>query len=688
MQDYAKVTTRQEVVALVREISEHEGPIGFDIETGYAGDEPIDGGSTDPNRGYIVGFSVSLREGHARYVPLRHDVGQNVENPDSTWRVFASVLQNTDVVAHNAAFEIRFCQRAGCDLNIVADTMLEAYALGRFEEQGLKPLTKEILGHEMTPIKTLFTRLTANATKTMRFNDLDTDDDAVIQYACEDADYCLRLHHRFQRMLAEDEQCQTINALEHDVLPVVVAMEDDGVGVDFDLLRRWESEADDFIEEMRQDVLNDLASLAGMTRFEMLKAAQDLTDEDVARMVYPLGTRRKARWPKDVNLNSSPQLRKILFDVVGLDTFVRTQSGDLSTSSHALNKIAKSVPEVQSLLTYREVVKLKGSYLQKWPKDFDTGTGRVHPSWKQNGVPAGRFAVGSPGLQQCPKNFYFETRNGRTFEGNFRWAITPAEGHYFLVYDYSQIELRVIAGLAKEPKLKTAFEEGKDPHRLTASLMLNKSEDEIQDHERSKFGKTMNFALLYLMGINSLAERLAVPKNRAKLLYRRFFQGYEHLGDWIEQQQSFAEREEYVRTFFGRRVPIFEFEYARRKEREANKGGPNADEARGKARGLYGHGTRLSVNAPVQGTAADIAKLAMVRASEALKNEGLWRNGVYLVINAHDELVFEVSNDIDPGRLIEVLRPAVEIDLTGQGFPPLETDWEHGTSWGAIQEVK
>ena len=644
--DYGLITTEQELRDLIESLKGSE-VLGFDVETGYLG-QPQDRGSLNPETGFIVGFSITNSRHWARYVPVRHDHGPNVGNALS---LIKPLLQSHLIVAHNAGFERRMLLKEGINSRIKSCTLIEAYCLGMYPEHGLKPLTLEVFGHAMAEITSLWPGIKAKDKKQIRFNDRDQTLPEVIDYACEDAVWCLALHQYHYPMV--QSQRHGIYDIEMATMPVVSDMEALGVAVDFARLRDWANEGKAFATLAEKKVIDELIALAKV--------------EDVNALAEIAGSPKRSLF----NLNSSQQLRKVLFDHCGFEVTKKTDKGEASTSDVALTTLAKKVPEIEHLLEYRRIKKLIGSYLEKWPRDFgnDKALGRVHPGWKQNGVPAGRFSVVDPPIQTCPKDFEYDI-NGHRFSGNFRDSVVSAPGFYLLDFDYSQIELRVIAGLSQDPKLLDGFARGLDPHVLTGALVNNKDPDSVTDKERSQ-GKTFNFALIYQMGKRSLAQRLGVQQRRANLLYSRFFEGYEVLNDWIEEQKFKGTSREYVETYFGRKVPIFEFKYAREH--------PDP----WKSKGLYGHGERLCVNAPVQGTAADIAKQAMFRSVDALKAEGLYPDKARLIINNHDELVYEVHESLTPEHMIGILRPAVEIEVPD--LPALETDWVTGTRWGSIQ---
>lgn len=634
MPDYALVTELDEARQFAEILMRSDKPVGFDIETGYLG-EPRERGSLDPDTAFVAGFSFTNSNKWARYVPLRHDTGPNLD-PEVVWNIFRPVLEHQRIIAHNAGFEGRFMQREGINLNIFSCSQIEAYMTGKYERQGLKDLVWTVFGHEQPELVSLFQEINPKTgkpkkpnKKKLRFNPLDPTRLDVIEYACEDAVWTLALHHRHFAQVKD----KALYDVEMQILHVVMDMEDRGVAIDFDMLNELSAKAKDFSEVMRQDVLDGFSRLTG-------------------REV-------------DINLNSSQQLSAVIFDELGFSVRKKTEKGKMSTSDVALNTLSKSVPEIARLLEYRKVTKLIGSYLEKWPRDYGKHpTGRAHPSWKQNGVPSGRFSVNNPPVQQCPKHFKFESK-GETLSGNFRDSIIAAPGFYFLDFDYSQIELRVMAGMSGEQRLIDAFNSDEDVHSTTAAMMLDKPLADITKDDRA-IGKTMNFALLYGMQEKSLAERLAVSLGRAKLLYRRYFEAFSSVRDWMDEMKFQGESQGYVTSFFGRTIPIWEF--------------------RSDNRWVRLHGERLCVNAPVQGSAADYAKMAMVNARDTLRAGGLWNKDIFMVLNNHDELLFEVRDDIPPQQAIDLLQPSVEFPI--DRWPKIVTDWESGQRWGSLQARK
>lgn len=286
-------------------------------------------------------------------------------------------------------------------------------------------------------------------------------------------------------------------------------------------------------------------------------------------------------------------------------------------------------------------------------------------------VPSGMFLVrNSQGkvlvTGNSPKKYHYELETGETFDFNFRDAILASAGWYLIGFDYKNQELRVLAGEAQEPALIEAFSRGEDVHRLTASFMTGKSQDQITDDERQDFGKVMNFALSYQMGVDGLAQRLGISKDEAQALFDQYFAVYRRIQAYMERTVASSKALGYITTKFGRVVRIWEYESTNR--------------------GIYAAGERLAGNAPIQGAGTgDYTKIAMVRAHDALKQAGLLEK-VRLVMNMHDALEFYVREDVPPAEVIRVLQPAVVFPV--DGWPPIEAEWQVGRRWGSMKELE
>ena len=348
------------------------------------------------------------------------------------------------------------------------------------------------------------------------------------------------------------------------------------------------------------------------------------------------------------NLNSPQQLQEVLFVEREIPTGAKTRSG-FSTATEVLEPLQETYREVALILQYRMLNKLKSTYIDKLPLQINAETGRIHPSFSQTGTETGRLSCKDPNLQNIP----VRTEEGR----RIRSAFIPKKGHRFLSADYSQIELVVLAHMADDPGLKRAFEEGIDVHRSTASLIFDIPLDEVSSDQR-RIAKTINFGVMYGMGTHSLAKDLKISHSEAKQFIDQYFQRYSGVQAFVESTRSRAEKDGYVTTLLGHVRTITEI---------------NSRSAVERAKAQ-----RIAVNTVIQGTAADIMKLAMLRISASIKEKGLKAT---LLLQIHDELVFEVPDDeVEETKHVvqEALEGAVKLNI------PLKTSIEVGDNWGDI----
>lgn len=348
------------------------------------------------------------------------------------------------------------------------------------------------------------------------------------------------------------------------------------------------------------------------------------------------------------NLNSPQQLQEVLFVEREIPTGAKTRSG-FSTATEVLEPLQETYREVALILQYRMLNKLKSTYIDKLPLQINAETGRIHPSFSQTGTETGRLSCKDPNLQNIP----VRTEEGR----RIRSAFIPKKGHRFLSADYSQIELVVLAHMADDPGLKRAFEEGVDVHRSTASLIFDVPLAEVSSDQR-RIAKTINFGVMYGMGTHSLAKDLKISHSEAKQFIDQYFQRYSGVQAFVESTRSRAEKDGYVRTLLGHVRTITEI---------------NSRSAVERAKAQ-----RIAVNTVIQGTAADIMKLAMLRISASIKEKGLKAT---LLLQIHDELVFEVPDDeVEETKHVvqEALEGAVKLSI------PLKTSIEVGDNWGDI----
>lgn len=663
----------ERVTALIQEAK----PFSFDIETGYEGDTREEA-QLHPEENFIAGISFTNSLRWARYVPMRHDSGANLD-PEWVAQTMWPLMVTGLGVPHGGQFELRCMSRwfreyvpearaTNGYFPIRSDTMLEAHAEGRHRTVALKPLTLRTFNHQMAEILSLFPGdLTKFQENSIRFSALDQHDPAVYEYACEDSLWTLAHHYKrymgvggYPAISDPGHPQHRIYQIEMAILYIVCGMEETGLCYDWAYMRDGALRGREFQEKLSTEISADLSEMLGE--------------------------------PVKLNIASPKQVATVLYDRLHLPVKRRSRkTNNPSTDKIALKGLSKQYPVVQKIVDWKQLAKLCGTYLETYERKFAyCECGRSHPHHMQCGVPAGRFAVSGPPYQQSPKKYHYELSSKNLnavtlgdgsiavlrpdqFNFNFRNAIICPPGYYGFGFDYSQIELRVLAGEAGETALVEAFARGEDVHKKTASLMLSIPLEQITDDHRG-VGKTMNFALGYQMGVDGLADRLGITKGEAQDLFDQYFMAYSHIKDYMAATIETAARQGYVLTKFGRRVPIWEFESAEVWKRR--------------------EGERLAGNAPIQGGAADYMKIAMVRADQALRKTGLIDRGVRLVMNIHDALEWYVPYSVRPGEIINALTKPGVVDahpailFPVEGWPPMVAEWHAWEKWGSAKELE
>jgi len=350
---------------------------------------------------------------------------------------------------------------------------------------------------------------------------------------------------------------------------------------------------------------------------------------------------------EEFNLNSPPQLRAILYEKLKLSPGKRTPKGQLSTDASVLEKLREQHPIVDALLSWRELDKLNSTYLEALPRQVDPADGRVHTTFNQTGAATGRLSSSNPNLQNIPAR----TELGR----QIRRAFVPGQpDQLLLVADYSQIELRILAHLAEDEGLRSAFESGADIHAATAAKVYGLPEDQVDADIRSR-AKAVNYGLAYGMNAFGLASRLEITVDEAAEFIDAYFASFPQIHDYLEAQVAGATRDGYTETLLGRRRYIPELQASNPRVRDM--------------------GRRMALNAPIQGSAADVFKLGMLKVDEALGASGL---DCHMLLTVHDELVFEVAAD-----RVEDAAALVRREMEGAYAlsVPLQADIGWGSNW-------
>jgi DNA polymerase I len=674
VRNYGYIRSTDELAKLMNAIGERPDPLGFDIETGYEG-PPREKGALAWHHGtFIVGFSFTTDPKWARYVPLRHDFCDQNLDPDTVWEIMQPVLEQPRVVAHNLKFERTGLRTVGIEIGSLACTMLQAYVLSGWAEVGQKFLVEQIFGHQQRTLADLFPGAKKKELDALRFNALGLTPD-VVAYGCEDSSWCLALHKRNLPKIEADPKLLSVYRMEMGIMEMMVDSERHGVGVDWPTMEEWLGQATQFVAALEDEVRADFGALLGRSLVALnVKSPHQLRTIFFEDAPQGLGI-TPTRWTDGGEKKDEPVPST---DEIALNHLVkRDKHTDDESCKADIHENCTPDPvgqAVKKLLTAREVDNYR-KRLELWldmdPKKYPNRgfDDRVHSNYAQTIVGTGRFAADKPAIQQLPKKFDFSLRDGRSFKGNFRDTIVASPGYYLCGFDYSQIELRAVAGLAQERSLIEAFKRGDDVHTLTAALMLGKAVEDVDEEKDRPKGKTMNFAIIYQMGVKSLAARLGIRIDEAQVLFDSYWASFPAIAAYVNKskKECMSRNPPHTRSYFGRRWTIW------------NLANSNVSKAQ------YANGERQSVNAPVQGWAADYTKIAMLRAVERQKQLGWYAGKTWLLMNQHDALIYEVSEDIDPADFIREMRAAVEFPV--RGFPEVETEWEFGYRWGSMLRV-
>lgn len=657
--NYGVVRSAEEFENFVDRLIEADKPFGFDIESGFTPpvtEEKVALKFRHP-QWLIAGFSFTNSDEWARYVPLNHDNGDNVDDPVRVAQALWRLLQTGNGVAHNAAFELGALARWFREIlsfedevsdargfyPILSDSMIEAYLVAKYHPtqvgQGLKGLVLHIFGHKMIEFNDLFTDLLASkalkSKKDVRFNMLELTP-MVIEYACEDALWCLKLHYKHIRMLEKMQVYKTVYRAEIALLSVVADMEYEGMLLNWDTITSKANEVEEIVTIMNEEIQGELSELLGETI--------------------------------NINLGSPAQVAEVLFNKMGIEhnpRHVSDTTGAPSTSEKALGSITGQHPIVKRILEYRNAKKLLTSYLRKYETQLNyAGDGRAYPNHKQTGTTTGRFSVDGVSYQQWPKPYHYELKSGRIFDLNFRDLMIAPEGTRIIGFDFSQVELRVLAGAAQETAMIEAFNNGTDIHTATASTMLGIPVDEITPKDR-QLGKTLNFAIVYGSGADGIADLIGCTKDEAQVHLKNYFKAFPGIKKFMDEQVNMGRTKGYIENLFGRRVKIWEFLDNRK--------------------WMVAKGERFAGNAPIQGGAGDYLKVGMVRAHQAIAKAGLG-DKIKMIVTFHDALEFYVDESVTTQEFIDIVGPAVSFPIPD--YPDIKADWHEGFQWGTLAEIE
>jgi len=595
---YELVTTRPQLDSWLAKLRGAE-LIAFDTETT----------SLDPMRAHLVGLSFSVEAGEACYIPVGHDYpgAPKQLGLDDTLTALKPVLEDTGrpKVGQHAKYDCNVLSNYGVTVRGIAfDTMLESYVLNATANRhDMDTLAKRWLDHDTIH----YEDVAGKGARQIPFSQVDLD--TARDYAAEDADVTLRLHHALWPQLeAQPAQRKLFSDIEMPLVPVLARMEQRGVLIDVGALR--------------------------------------LQSQELGKRMLALQAGMQKIVGREFNVDSPKQLQALLFDELGLPAKLKTPTGQPSTNEEALEAIADQHELPRMILDYRQLAKLRSTYTDKLPEMVNPRTGRVHTCYNQAAVATGRLSSTDPNLQNIP----VRNEEGR----RIREAFIAPEGWRVLAADYSQIELRIMAHMSGDPGLTRAFQHDQDVHRATAAEVFGVAVDEVAAEHR-RVAKMINFGLMYGMSAHGLAQRLGIPRGEAAEYVQRYFERYPGVKAFMDSTREQARRDGYVETLFGRRLYLD----ALRSRNAAQRAGAE----------------RAAINAPMQGTAADIIKRAMVSIDDWL---GKRDDDAHMLMQVHDELVFEVRVDA-----VEALREGVRIRMQGAAelSVPLLVDIGTGANW-------
>lgn len=554
----------------------------------------------------LVGISLGVAAGEAAYIPLAHGAGDGLDFGSSEFgssdyggapaqldtkkvlEILSPLLADASVlkVLQNAKFDLQVLARHGVTITPFDDTMLMSYTLDAGNHgHGMDELSQKYLGHSPIPIKELL----GSGKSAITFDRVPLEQ--AVPYAAEDADVTLRLWQHLKPRLVGDKMMGVYQATERPLVPVLRAMEANGIQVDRAVLSRLSGEFAQKMAAMEADIYD-----AAGERF---------------------------------NIASPKQLGDILFGKMGLPGGKKTKTGAWATGADVLEGLAAEGHDLAKyVLDWRGLAKLKSTYTDALPDFIHPETGRIHTSYSLAATTTGRLSSSDPNLQNIP----IRTEDGR----RIRTAFVAADGAKLVSADYSQIELRVLAHMADIGALKQAFLNGDDIHAMTASEMFNVPMAEMTAEVRRR-AKAINFGIIYGISAFGLANQLGISRHEASDYIKAYFEKFPGIRDYMESVKAEAKAQGFVTTLFGRKVHT----------REIN--------AKIPARRAFAE--RAAINAPIQGTAADIIRRAMVQMPAALEKSGL--GDAKMLLQVHDELIFEAPEGVC-AKLIDIVRQTME----------------------------
>jgi DNA polymerase-1 len=566
--------------------------------------------SINPMLASLVGLSFAIKPGHAFYVPVGHTHGTQL-TATSVLEYLVPLLENPTLsfVGHNINYDLTVLSNYGVQptkVNVGFDTMIAAHLLGE-KTLGLKALALNILNKEMIAITTLIGKGRDGIT----FDAVSIDDAAP--YAGADADFTLRLSTILRERLIQEGLFNLFVKYEMPVIPVIVKMQTNGIALNTDAMMTLSQELTEQIQDAESAIYNDVGH--------------------------------------HFNMNSPSQLADILFKELNIPHGRKTQTG-YSTDAATLDALRHVHPVINHILDYRALSKLMSTYVETLPNQVNPNTGRIHTNYNQAGSSTGRIASNDPNLQNIP----IRTDLGRRVRDAFVAQRRPS--WLFMAADYSQIELRIMAHLSRDPSLISAFDRDEDIHASTASLVYQVPIDQVTPDMR-RIAKVMNFGVIYGLSAFGIAQQTDLTNDQGAKFIETYFTNYPRIREWLDETIRNARLTGYVETVLGRRRYLPELTAVNYQARQAAE--------------------RMAVNMPCQGTAAEIIKIATVEIQNSIETKNLQSK---LLLQVHDELVLEVPCEEEEqlkSILFSQMPKAMDLGV------PLKIDIKTGYTWGTMK---
>ncbi len=605
---YQIVQNETELDKLVNQIK-NRGGFAFDIEAT----------SQEAMRAKLVGISLALREKEAYYLPLGHNF-QNQKSKfknldlDKVLTKLKGVFEDSEIekYGHNLKYDMLVLLNYKIKvLGTSFDSMIASYILHpTTRAHDLDSVAFTELGVQTLPLKALI------GTGKKQISVAEVPVEKLGIYSCEDADLSFRLKNHFEKLLVQEKLDKVFYDIEIPLVSVLSLMEFKGVKIDEGFLLKMSSELQAKISNLEKNIYHSVGY--------------------------------------QFNINSPQQLSSVLFEVLKLPQkeIKKTKTG-ISTAASELEKLKGTHPVIDFIIQYRELVKLKTTYLDALPHLINSTTGRLHTSFNQTATATGRLSSSDPNLQNIPIR--------GTYGGHLREAFVAEPGFKLLCADYSQIELRIIASLSRDQRMIDAFVSGEDIHTTTASEIFGVPKNEVTKEMRQQ-AKAINFGIIYGMSSHGLSQALGISHEEAREYIEKYFSLHSGIKTYIEETLEQARSEGYVKTVFGRKRPLPEINSSIFNVRAAAE--------------------RMAINMPVQGTAADLIKIAMIRINNELPKVSKESR---MILQVHDELVFEIPQDTveKAAQLVKnIMENAYTLEI------PLEVGLSVGDNWGEMEKLE